>query len=348
MQIRTSYSHKSEIVFRWLILGCILIAVILVVGGVTRLTQSGLSMVKWEPIIGAIPPLNDQEWENSFQLYKQTPEFNTYNSDFSISDYKRIFFWEYLHRLIGRVVGLVFIIPAIYFWINGYFDSHLKRRVLIIFCWGLFQGVLGWFMVKSGLKDVPHVSHIRLAAHFVTAVTLILFIYHCALNLKYETSSAHLKLKKHIIILLSLLFLQMIYGAFVSGLKAGLMYNSFPKMNNSWLPTELLMILNREGFDSVIMNSGWVQFIHRWLPIGIFIYFILILRSSRKWNLGRIQKFGLELILVLFIIQILLGISTLILAVPIVLGVVHQLMALILILAVTFSLFTSRMKQNYD
>lgn len=342
MQVRSSYNKERKSVFRWLIIGCILIGVILVVGGITRLTQSGLSMVKWEPVVGAIPPLSEKEWEESFELYKQTPEFHTYNNDFSIQDYKKIFFWEYLHRLLGRILGLVFLIPGIYYWLRGYLDSKLKRKVLIIFCWGLFQGVLGWFMVKSGLKDVPHVSHIRLAAHFTTAVSLILFIYYTALTIKYKVRSPHFQLKKYITILLVLLFLQVIYGAFVSGLKAGLMYNSFPKMNDSWLPTEMMIYLDREGLSSLFLNAGWVQFIHRWVPVAIFLYFIFILLRSRKWNLSQAQKIGLELTLVLLIIQIILGITTLLLAVPIELGVIHQLVALLLLLAVTFNLFTSK------
>ncbi len=348
MKVRSSYGRERKAVFRWLVLGCVLIGLMIVVGGITRLTQSGLSMVKWEPIVGAIPPLSEKEWEESFNLYRQTPEFRTYNSDFSIQDYKKIFFWEYLHRLLGRILGLVFLIPAVYYWLRGYFDKKLKRSVLIIFSWGLFQGVLGWFMVKSGLKDIPHVSHIRLAAHLITALSLVLYIYYTALSIKYEVRSGHSQLKKHISLLLILFLLQVTYGAFVSGLKAGLMYNSFPKMNDSWLPSEMMMYIDREGMSSLFLNGGWVQFIHRWLPIVILAYFVFVLIRSRKWNLSVSQKLGLKLILTLFIIQILLGITTLIYAVPIELGVLHQLVALLLLMAVTFSLFTAKRKKSYD
>lgn len=348
MQVRSSFIRERRIVYRWLISGCILIGLIVVVGGITRLTQSGLSMVKWEPVVGAIPPLSEKDWQESFDLYKQTPEFQIYNNDFTLQDYMKIYFWEYLHRLIGRIIGLVFLIPGIYYWLRGYFDSKLKRSVLIIFCWGLFQGILGWFMVKSGLKDVPHVSHIRLAAHFVTAVSLILYIYYTALTIKYKVHTPNLQLRKKTAVLIVLLFLQVVYGAFVSGLKAGLMYNSFPKMNGSWIPDEMMIFIEREGMSSLFLNAGWVQFIHRWIPVVIFTYFLYVLFFSRKWNLSTVQKLGLGLTFVLLIIQIVLGVTTLILAVPIELGVIHQLVALLLLLAVTFTLFTSKKQINYD
>ena len=279
MKKRAKYSKGDRRVFNWLILGCILIGLMVVIGGITRLTQSGLSMVKWEPIMGTLPPLSADAWNETFDLYKQSPEFIHYNKHFTLDEFKSIFFWEYLHRLIARIIGLVFLIPCDVFWMKSYFNSKRKRQVVVIFAWGAFQGVLGWVMVKSGLVDKPHVDHYRLAAHLITAIGLLAYMYYVALGIKYEiiTTSPLGNLRKLTGGFIVLLFIQIIYGAFVAGLKAGLIYNTFPKMGNSWIPNEFSSIISREGVMSIMESPGIVQFIHRMIA-----YIIIVFKSPKS------------------------------------------------------------------
>lgn len=340
--------NTDKYVFNWLITGCILIGLMLIIGGITRLTQSGLSMVSWDPIMGAIPPLSQEEWEVSFEMYKQSPEFHHYNSDFTLSEYKSIFFWEYIHRLLGRIIGLVFLFPCIYFWWKGFFHSHLKKAVAIIFIMGAFQGLLGWLMVLSGLKDIPHVSHIRLAAHFMMAIILMLYIFWSALRIKYPTIIQTNKFIVKTYFLLGLLFLQAIYGAFVAGLKAGLMYNTFPKMGDRWFPSELSFVFEREGWMSLFNSGGWVQLIHRVLAFIILFYYGLIYLKAKKLKLNLQQQLSLQLVGMLLFLQISLGIITLIYAVPITLGILHQAVAVVLLLATTYLIFNFRHKTQID
>lgn len=322
---------KNNAVYYWLISGCVLIALMVVIGGITRLTQSGLSMVEWKPIVGAIPPLNEQEWTHEFELYKSSPEYKHYNSHFTLSDFKSIFFWEYLHRLIGRIIGLVFLIPCVVFWLKGKFSKELKKRVIIIFIGGLCQGIIGWLMVKSGLVKNPHVSHYRLAAHLMAALFLIIYIYKTALWVKHgeEKRTIPLLNEKFINGTLILLILQIIYGAFVAGLKAGKMYNTFPKMGDSWFPVDLKYGFKENGFLALFESPSVVQLIHRILGISCFFLATYLLIKSKTYQISmgsRIKWFVL-----LIYIQVAIGITTLILAVPVNFGVLHQILALFIL-----------------
>ena len=348
MKISIEYTKKDKRVFNWLILGCILIGLMVVIGGITRLTQSGLSMVKWEPIMGTLPPMSQDAWNETFELYKQSPEFIHYNKHFTLSEFKSIFFWEYLHRLIARIIGLVFLIPCLVFWIKNHFNSKRKKQVIIIFIWGAFQGVLGWVMVKSGLVDKPHVDHYRLAAHLITAIGLLVYMYYVALGIKYEiiSSSPSRNLRKLTGAFIVLLFVQIIYGAFVAGLKAGLMYNSFPKMGNKWIPSEFSSIISREGVVSFMESPGIVQFIHRMIAYIIVIFAIYMWFKSRKVKLSTISRLGVNALLSMVIIQVLLGIFTLLWMVPVSLGVLHQFGAIVLLLISFFLYFTLKKKHS--
>jgi heme a synthase len=319
-------------VYRWLLTGCWLIFIMVVVGGITRLTQSGLSMVEWKPITGFLPPMNEMAWNHEFNLYKKSPEFNFYNKDFSLHDFKQIYFWEYIHRLIARLMGLVFIFPAIYFWIKKQLTLQLKKRLVVIFIWGLLQGVIGWYMVKSGLSKDPHVSHYRLALHLITALLLMGYIYYSALLYRYP-STRNLWLEKrrwYIIAGMLLLNLQIIYGALVAGLKAGKMYTTFPKMGAVWLPKEFKIYYFEHGVSSFVEHPGIVQLIHRALAFlvcfsWLFYYWTQVRRNSNEI----VEKYFFQLgFLLLF--QVLLGISTLVMQVPISLGVLHQATAILL------------------
>lgn len=329
-------------IYKWLISGVVLIGLMVVIGGITRLTQSGLSMVEWKPIMGTLPPLTAEAWNEAFDLYKQSPEFKHYNSDFTLSDFKSIFFWEYLHRLLGRLIGLVFIIPFIWFWTKGYFSDKLKNQTIIILIWGAFQGVLGWLMVKSGLVDNPHVSHYRLAAHLVTAIGLMSYIFWVALPLKVKKTpiANSVSIYKAIKAFIVLVFIQLVYGAFVAGLKAGLMYNTFPKMDAGWIPAETSFVLDRFGLMAFFESGGLVQFVHRiiaYIVFGFAIYLFVQLKGIDK-TLSR----PIKLLLLFICIQITLGIITLLYAVPVTMGVLHQFGALLVLLCAVYILYISK------
>jgi len=217
-------SDDKKLVRRWYWSGAILIFVMVVIGGITRLTGSGLSMVDWNPIMGAIPPLSDAQWEETFEQYKQFPEYKQINYDMNLSEFKTIFFWEYLHRLIGRILGLVFIVPFAWFIIKKKIDSKNIKRATILFVLGLSQGFLGWFMVMSGLVDIPEVSHYRLAAHLLLAFTIFGFCVWYALDL-YSTAKPKEKSKRELrwwlYGIIVLLIIQIMYGAFVANMQAG-------------------------------------------------------------------------------------------------------------------------------
>lgn len=341
MRIASTYSKNQVHIYRWLLTGCVLVVLMVVIGGITRLTQSGLSMVKWEPIMGTLPPLSDQEWNEAFEMYQQSPEFHHYNSHFTLSDFKSIFFWEYFHRLIARIIGLVFIVPCVWFWMKGFFSPRLKKQVVLIFVMGALQGVLGWVMVKSGLIDKPHVSHYRLAAHLITALILLIYMLWVALNLKFEmTSPPQNNLRKYVKWLFVFLGIQIIYGAFVAGLKAGLMYTTYPKMGNEWIPESFGEILNKDGLIGLFESGGIVQFIHRTIALVVIAFVLFIGYKARKMNMGYIQKNALNAVIGIIFFQCVLGVFTLIHAVPVFLGVLHQFVAILVLLISIFFLFS--------
>lgn len=335
--------HNRKIYY-WLISGCVLISLMVVVGGITRLTHSGLSMVEWKPIVGAIPPLNEKEWLIEFEKYKASPEYKVYHSYFKLSDFKAIFFWEYLHRLLGRIIGLVFIVPCVIFWLKKQFSKELKRKVFIIFLFGLLQGILGWFMVKSGLVKIPHVSHYRLAAHLITALFLIAYIYHTALGVKYGVRQAVQTnaLRKMTLLFLGFLMLQITYGSFVAGLKAGFVYNTFPMMESGWLPSDFGSSLSNKGWISFLENGGFVQFTHRILAFLVLILATVLYRKAIIDHYPiKVRNITFYLLLAIGI-QVILGIVTLVFKVPVYLGVAHQLMAIVLVLITIRFLFFLR------
>lgn len=315
----------------WYWSGAILIFVMVVVGGITRLTGSGLSMVDWNPIMGAIPPLSETQWKEVFEQYKQFPEYREINYNMTLSEFKTIFFWEYIHRLLGRILGLVFIIPYAWFIIKKKIDSRNIKRGIILFVLGLSQGLLGWFMVMSGLVDVPEVSHYRLAAHLLLAFTIVGFCIWYALDLTPSVPPLERtanKLRWWLYGLMILLIVQIIYGAFVANMQAGHVYNTFPKMHEYWAPPELWSI--KPLTLNFLENIVTVQWMHRVfgtltvvLTFGIWMrsYFLDTKFITKKWSLS---------LLAIVLAQYLIGVFTLVFHVPIWLGVLHQAMALVL------------------
>ncbi|MFP5470450.1 MAG: COX15/CtaA family protein [Bacteroidia bacterium] len=327
--------------------GVVLVLLMVVIGGITRLTQSGLSIAEWAPIMGSLPPMSSEEWNRVFDLYKETPEFKHYNFDFSLSDFKAIYFWEYLHRLLGRVMGAVFLVPFIYFWFKNHFSSKLKWQLLIVLFWGGFQGVLGWFMVKSGLVDKPHVSHYRLATHLLTAIGLMCYIFWIALSVKKKNNSnnQNARIYKVIKVFMVIVFFQIMFGAFVAGLKAGLFYNTFPKMGEFWLPIESNVMFKQHSILAFTESGGLAQFVHRvisYVLFGFGVYFLVQLKNAQPQ-----LRLALKFLVGCLFFQISLGIATLLLSVPIILGILHQFGALTVILSAVYVLFISKPQQNY-
>ncbi|MBX2843598.1 MAG: COX15/CtaA family protein [Flammeovirgaceae bacterium] len=330
----------DKAVLIWLLSGCFLIATMVIIGGITRLTHSGLSMVEWKLIMGSIPPLNEQEWTEIFEKYQQTPEFKIKHNHFTLSEFKSIFFWEYFHRMIGRFIGIVFIVPFLYFLFQKRLSKSMFQKLLIVLGMGAFQGFLGWFMVKSGLVNRPDVSHYRLAAHLVTALILYSYTFWLALEVVFERSfslpKSFTSLQKILAVFVIILFLQITYGAFVAGLKAGLFYPTFPKMGNSWIPIAVSFGFQDNGFMSLFENIATVQFIHRYTAKILLVLVIVLWVKSRNLDLPSRLKFGINGLAITVMIQFLSGVLTLLFKIPVSLGVFHQFGAIVLL---TFSIF---------
>lgn len=325
-------------VIYWLLTGCFLIFVMVVVGGITRLTDSGLSISNYRLITGTIPPIGDQEWQEAFDLYKQHPEYNAYNTHFTIDDFKSIYFWEWLHRVIGRSIGLVFIIPFIYFLVRKQLSKSTIKKCIVLLGLGAFQGFLGWYMVKSGLVDMPDVSHYRLAAHLVTAFLTFAATLWVALDLKYPNRKAPNKTMRSLLIWgYIVLIIQIIYGAFIAGLKAGLMHNHWPLMNEGQFMHHTVYVLD-PFYKNLIENPSGIQFVHRILAFVTVFFIFLIWRKSKRFSLTTVQKQGINSLIILVLLQFALGVFTLIYQVPLWLGVAHQVGAFFLLTSMTFTL----------
>jgi len=319
-------TSQKKIVTYWLYLGLILVGLMIIIGGITRLTHSGLSMVEWKLIGGTIPPLNENQWQETFTKYQQFPEYKKINTGMSLSEFKAIFFWEYLHRLFGRLIGLIFIIPFIIFWTKKWLDNSQKKKLIILLGLGALQGFLGWFMVESGLVDIPAVSHYRLATHLLTAFTLMCYIYWLTLsfnNVERQPNQIINRLSKWLI---SLLVIQIIYGAFVAGLKAGYL---IPIKGGVF---EIIFGYTlRSSSDFSLLENGFdIQAFHRIFAWFVLAMSIVIYNKSKKTKL---RTTGM-LVFGLVITQISLGIATLLLGVQIHVATTHQFIAILLLLAV--------------
>jgi cytochrome c oxidase assembly protein subunit 15 len=332
--------HKAVII--WLLTGCALIFLMVVIGGITRLTESGLSMVDWKMFVGMVPPLSEQDWIETFNQYKQYPEYKEVNFMFTLEEFKSIFFWEYLHRLIGRIIVLFFIIPFVYFLIKKKITGKLIGQTVIILAMGAFQGFLGWWMVKSGLIDNPDVSHYRLAVHLIAAFLTFAYTFWVTLSLinkGVERPNVPF-MRKWIIVLFVLTVIQIIYGAFVAGLNAGFVMNTYPKMGDSWIADSVTAL--EPFWINFIDGIGGVQFVHRTLAHIVVGLVLFVLLKSSQFELNKIQTKGLIGMLVIVFIQFLLGIFTLLYAVPVWLGVTHQVGAFILLGTIVYSLSSFR------
>jgi heme a synthase len=324
---------RRRLLRAWFWSGALLTFAILVVGGITRLTQSGLSIVDWNPIMGVVPPLSEAQWQEAFDRYRQFPEYQVLRQGMSLSEFQFIFFWEYFHRMIARFIGLVFLVPFVVFWIRGFFNRPLLKRALALFALGALQGFAGWFMVASGLVDRPHVSHFRLAIHLSIAFAIFGCCVWYASDLNRSATrervaaGARRTMRRGLYLVGALLGVQIVWGALVAGLKAGFVFNTFPLMAGGWLPPQGLEL--QPALLNLVENPITVQWMHRVLGtvLGVVavVFFLRVRRSvvdegSRRLNVA---------LLALVLAQYLLGVLTLIWRVPVTLGVAHQAMAMV-------------------
>ena len=324
-----SSSARPAVAF-WLLGVCALVFAMVVLGGVTRLTHSGLSIVEWQPIVGALPPLSESQWQETFAKYQQTPEFQTVNRDMDLSGFKGIFWLEYFHRLLGRLIGLVFLLPFLYFLARKQIDRALFPKLLILFALGAAQGLLGWLMVKSGLVDVPRVSPYRLTAHLGLAVIIYAATLWVALGLlrpQPPAASSITALRRLGLGVTGLIFLMILSGGFVAGTRAGFTFNDWPWMYGRFIPEGLLAL--EPAWRNAFENLATVQFNHRMLAYLLCLVVPLYWWVARRYPLASGARGLFHLLLAMLAVQVVLGISTLLQHVPITLAAAHQAGAMV-------------------
>ena len=321
-------------VARWLMLCAIVVFGMILLGGVTRLTHSGLSMVDWRPLVGVIPPIGEQEWLATFDKYKQFPEYQKINKGMSLDGFKVIFMYEYLHRVLGRLIGVIFILPFLFFYFTKRIKSGLTPKLIIMLIGGGCQGLLGWYMVKSGLVDKPDVSQYRLSAHLGAAVLIHSFILWTAFDLVSRRTEQPAQLKTFAYSLSGLIFLMILTGGLVAGTKAGYAYPTWPLMGDSFIPAGLYSMT--PTWLSAFEDITTIQFNHR---IFAYIIIALVLSFAVKAFRAGIQgpiRTAVFCLIGLLILQVSLGISTLIFYVPIPVAAAHQVGAVALLSASLF------------
>jgi len=328
-------NQRDKSISLWLTLCLVLIFGMVILGGVTRLTGSGLSMVNWKPVHGILPPLGAGQWEEEFGHYQQSPEYQKINRTMEVEEFKSIFWFEYSHRMMGRLIGLVFLLPFLYFWWRKKIKPGLTPKLMVMFALGGLQGLLGWYMVKSGLVANPHVSHYRLTAHLLSAILIYGFILWVILDLRYQ--QAYLPLRQSSLsrwrigslALTMLVLVIIISGGFVAGLKAGLIFNTFPLMGGQWVP-EGVSVLS-PWYLNMFENKVAVQFDHRLLAVTTGLLLLAWYQAGRALHHDTPVKSSFKLIGMMAVIQVSLGIATLLLQVPVWLGAMHQAGALLLL-----------------
>jgi heme a synthase len=327
---------NARAVAAWLFVCCALVFAMVVVGGVTRLTHSGLSITEWQPIVGTLPPLTDAQWSAAFQKYQATPEYNQVNRGMSLEAFKGIFWWEYFHRLLGRAIGVVFLLPLLWFAARRRVPSGTAPMLIGIFMLGALQGALGWYMVTSGLVDDPRVSHFRLTAHLGLAFVIFAAMFWTALSLLAPgrlASSARIEsLGRNANALACLVFVMVLSGGLVAGIRAGFAYNSFPLMNGQVVPPEIMMI--DPWYLNFFNNMATVQFDHRLLAWALALLIPLFWWRVRVTpEISRRGRIAAHLFLALLVVQFALGVCTVLFVVPLPLAAAHQAGALLLFAA---------------
>lgn len=324
-------STRDRNVAVWLLVCCALVFAVVVVGGITRLTRSGLSIVEWQPIVGVLPPLDETAWQEAFRKYQHTPEYRLVNPNMNLSGFKSIFWWEYVHRLLGRLIGAAFLVPLLWFALRGRITRVLAWKLTVIFVLGALQGAMGWYMVQSGLVDDPRVSQYRLTAHLGIAFLIFAAMLWIALDLLFPrvpgASAVRDGLCRFAVALAAMVFVMVLSGGLVAGIRAGLAYNSFPLMNGQVIPPGLFAL--EPWYLNFFSNTATVQFDHRliaWMLAFLVPWFWLRVRRA---STPRRARLAADLLLAMLALQIALGITTLLLAVPVAFAAAHQAGALL-------------------
>jgi len=320
-------------IFIWLLTVTTMVLGIIIIGGLTRLTDSGLSMTDWRPLLGIIPPLNDNSWKNVFEMYKLTPEFNIVNRSMSLEEFKYIFWWEWFHRVFARMIGIVFIIPLIYFIIRKQLSYYLYQRLAVVFIFGLFQAFVGWWMVKSGLSENPYVSPYRLTFHLMNALIIFSMLLWIAMDYRYEIKinflSKPFTAEFYILISILLIYITIASGGFMAGTNSGQSFNTFPLMNGKIIPDDYH--IEDYGFYNIFENTVAINFNHRWVSMFAFFYIIFVCFKIIKFNNKNISATLVYLILFFLTLQVLLGIVTLLTNVYLPLASMHQTNSILLL-----------------
>ena len=330
----------------WLFACCLLIFAMVVLGGVTRLTRSGLSIVEWDPIMGAVPPLSQIQWEQTFDQYKLTPEYRKVNHGMSLPEFKGIFYVEWAHRLLGRLIGVVFLVPFLYFLVRRRITRALVPKLTAMLVLGGLQGVLGWYMVKSGLVDIPRVSPYRLTAHLALAVVVYAYIFWTALGLLRASQPLPppAGLRRFGAAVTALIFVMILSGGFVAGTRAGFVFNSFPLMNGHFFPEGMYAL--QPLWVNLFENIATVQFNHRALAYLMCIVIPAFWWSAMQYALPAGTRRAVHLLLGWLALQVALGIMTLLYAVPVPLAAAHQAGALVLFSLALYVLHSLRRQRG--
>jgi len=329
-KINTLLAHETSLmpksnraVIYWLLIVCFTVFCMIVVGGITRLTDSGLSMVEWRPLIGIIPPIGEVEWQSVFTAYKNYPQYQTVNQGIDLEAFKSIFYWEYGHRVLGRMIGIIFFLPFVILLALKKVPENMVGRLWVGLLLGGLQGLMGWYMVKSGLVDIPRVSHFRLAAHFILALAILAYLTWLILDLweAERFTNVSSSFRGLVYILSVVLFFQFLYGAFVAGSRAGYGYNTFPLMNGEFMP-DIVWQLNPLWLNWV-ENNAMLQFVHRWLGAMVLFLTTVIAALALRHN-DSVLRFWVSILVLGVFVQFTLGVFTLLQVVPIGLASLHQ------------------------
>ena len=337
-------SHNKNInnlIVNWLIISLLLVFSIIIIGGLTRLTNSGLSITQWELFTGILPPLSQNKWDSYFSLYKEIPQFKLLYPSMTLDEFKVIFYWEYFHRILARIIGLFFLIPLIFFFFTKKIDKKYLKICYIVFFLIVLQGIIGWYMVESGLVVNTTVSHYRLSIHLSTAILIISMIFWLIKNISSGKNKIFFKISFNNLpfqILIFLIFIQIIIGAFVSGLDAGKIYQTWPLMGKTYFPNDLVNSTNLFEFD----NHSLVQFYHRNIAYLIISYVIFLSVFIYKKRINNLYV-PLRIFIFFLILQIVFGIVTLVSGLNIFLASAHQITSVLLVFS-ALNLYYFRIK----
>ena len=337
-------------VYIWLLALTTMVLLIIIIGGLTRLTDSGLSMTDWKPLLGVIPPLSQDKWLIVFEMYKQTPEFKIVNRSMTLEEFKFIFWWEWFHRVFARLIGVVFIIPLIYFLIKKQVSKSLLLRLPIVFMFGIFQAFVGWWMVKSGLSENPYVSPYRLTFHLLNALIIFSILLWIAMDYKHSLKTNFLSkpFSQDFLVFFSivLVFITIGTGGFMAGTNSGQSFNTFPLMNGKIIPDDYF--LEDLGMYNIFENTVAINFNHRWFSIFVFFYIIFVFLKFIKFDSKKVPKILVILVLFFLTLQVALGIVTLLSNVYLPLASMHQTNSILLLSTLLISYHQFKYRKEYN